>query len=195
MTDRAAGIILAAGQSTRFGADKLAARWRGKLLLQHVLDAATTARLSPLVVVVGPRRRAAPLDWHGAHVVVNRHPERGLSRSLQLGLRALSAKGEIARAVVLLGDQPLVSPAVIARLLAEPLHAAQPILVPRYADGQPGNPVVLERAAWPLARALAGDRGMAQLFAARPDLVRYLGVPGDNPDIDTPADLAALNRA
>jgi CTP:molybdopterin cytidylyltransferase MocA len=52
--------------------------------------------------------------------------------------------------------------------------------------------VLLDRAAWPLALALTGDRGMSQVIAQRPDLVRYLDLPGTNPDVDTQAELAAL---
>ena len=67
----------------------------------------------------------------------------------------------------------------------------RPVVVPRYSDGLPGNPVLLEREAWPLALGLAGDRGMSQVFGSQPELVRHVDVPGSNPDIDTQADLAA----
>jgi molybdenum cofactor cytidylyltransferase len=191
----AAALILAAGRSTRFGADKLAASYRGRPLLQWVVDAAVQAGLSPIVVVVGPggsRRRG--LEWGAARRVVNRDREGGLSSSLKIGLKKLAADGSVDRAVVLLADQPLVSPDVIARLLVEPGDDGQSIIVPVYAGGHPGNPVVLDRTAWPLAETLAGDRGMAQLFAARPELVRYVGVAGENPDVDTPEELAGIEQ-
>ena len=73
-------------------------------------------------------------------------------------------------------------------------EAAGQIVVPHY-DGRPGNPVVLDRALWPMAAALAGDRGFSQLFAALPDQVSYADVPGTNPDIDSPDDLAAISPA
>jgi molybdenum cofactor cytidylyltransferase len=168
--------------------DKLAAPLRGKALLQHVVDAAADARLAPIVVVLAAVRTG--VDWRGARPVLNPDPERGLSSSLRLGLEALAAESDAERVVVLLGDQPLVSTGVIARLLEV---WGRPIVVPRYADGRPGNPVVIGRAAWPLARGISGDPGMSQLFGSRPDLVAYIDVAGTNPDVDTPADLEALN--
>ncbi|HEY7598547.1 MAG TPA: nucleotidyltransferase family protein [Candidatus Limnocylindrales bacterium] len=190
MSGSAAGLILAAGAATRFGADKLSALLDGRPLLQHVVDAAVAVPLRPVTVVVGDIERH--VDWHGARPLRNPDPGRGLSSSLRIGLDELAADPALDRVVVLLGDQPRVSAAVIRRLL-EPLD--RPIVVPRYADGAPGNPVVLGRACWPLAAAIGGDRGMSQLFATRPDLVTYVDVAGSNPDIDTPADLAALERA
>ena len=62
------------------------------------------------------------------------------------------------------------------------------------ADGAP-NPVLVRRAAWAMAAGIAGDRGLGPLLAARPELVLAVPVPGANPDVDTPADLAALQPA
>jgi molybdenum cofactor cytidylyltransferase len=186
----AAGLILAAGASTRFGGDKLAAPLRGRPILQHVLDAAAEAGLRPVVLVTA--RQRTDVQLHGARPVVNPYPARGLSSSLALGLAALAEEDSVERAVVLLGDQPLVSVQAIRQLVAVPADAQRPLVVPRYEDGQPGNPVRLDRSAWPMAAALQGDRGMSQLFAARADLVRHVDVAGFNPDVDTPADLAAL---
>lgn len=193
MSGRAAGIVLAAGLGRRFGGDKLAATLDGRTLLQRVIDAAAGGGLGPLIVVVSRARKG--VDWRGARLVVNDAPERGLARSLQLGVEALVATdGTAERAVVLLADQPLVAGEAIARLLAEPADADRPIVAARHADGHVGPPVMLERAAWPLARSLSGDAGMRQLFGARPELVRYVDVPGSNPDVDTPTDLVALER-
>jgi molybdenum cofactor cytidylyltransferase len=186
----AAGLILAAGAARRFGADKLAADLRGRPVMQHVLDAAAEAGLAPVVAVVAGARTA--LEWRAARPVINPDPARGLASSLAVGLDALADQIGVERVVVLLGDQPLVSVEAIHLLLATRDDPAHPVVVPRYEDGQPGNPVVLAARVWPIARTLAGDSGMRQLFGARPDLIRYVDVPGTNPDIDTPADLAAL---
>ena len=68
----------------------------------------------------------------------------------------------------------------------------RPIVVPRYAGSGALNPVLLDRSVWPLAMALEGDRGMGPLIKSSPDLVLDVPVSGDNPDVDTPADLAGL---
>jgi molybdenum cofactor cytidylyltransferase len=186
---RAAGLILAAGTATRFGADKLLAELDGRPMLQHVLDLAATTGLRPVAIVVG--RDAAAIEaactWRNEIRIVNGRPDEGISGSVRLGLARLE-EAAARRALVLLGDQPRLTANQVKRLLAAPLDAARPIVVPRF-DGVPGSPVLLERAAWPLARDLTGDRGMSQLFASRPEMVRYVDIEGTNPDVDTPADL------
>jgi len=188
----AAGLVLAAGNSRRFGSAKLLAALDGRPLLQHVLDVAAEVRLHPVVVVLGadaPALRQA-CSWRDEVLVVNPDPDAGLSGSVRLGLAQL-AFSQVQRAVVLLGDQPRLSAKQLRSILAAPADETRPIVVPRYG-GSPGNPVLLERAVWPMASGLAGDAGMSQLIRSRPALVRYLDVAGDNPDVDTPADLDVL---
>lgn len=187
-------VILAAGRGSRFGGGKLLALIDGRPMLAHVLDLARSARLEPIVLVVGDDAEAidAVIPAAGETRVRNAHPDRGISSSLKLGL---SAVANAQRVLVLMGDQPFLKVEQLGAIAAVERDPTRPIVVPRYADGRPGNPVLLEREAWPLADALKGDRGMSQLFAARPDLVRYVDLAGTNPDVDTAADLAALSRA
>lgn len=194
---RAAGIVLAAGEGRRFGGAKLLAPLDGRPLLQHVLDTCAAGRLQPVIVVVGPDSASAvaSIQWHTELRVTNPDPGRGLAGSLRLGMGALrSAKPMPTCVLVLLGDQPRLEPAQVAQILSAPRDPRRPIVVPRYADGQPGNPVRIEPEGWSLVDELEGDRGLAQLFARRPELVRFVDVAGSNPDVDTPADLAALSR-
>jgi molybdenum cofactor cytidylyltransferase len=188
-------VVLAAGAGRRFGGHKLEAPLLGQPLLGLVLDAARAAGLDESVVVVGHDADGlrSSVAWRGERVVTNPDPDRGLSSSLRVGLAALGS--DVDAALVLLGDQPLVEPAVIARILAEPLDPIRPIVVARYRDDGPPNPVRAERQAWPLADELRGEHGFGTLLATRPELVRRIEVEGDNPDIDTPADLAILSWA
>jgi CTP:molybdopterin cytidylyltransferase MocA/SAM-dependent methyltransferase len=204
--ERVAGLILAAGAASRFGSPKIDARLGERSLLDHVIGAATAAGLGRLVVVVGGD--GAPADAGraaaesmaalpaGVQLVRNPRPADGLSSSLRLGLAALGDAGpEVQAAFVLLADQPLVRQDVIAALLRADVPADRMIVVPRYAEGGGPNPALLLRAAWPLAEELTGDRGMGPLIAARPELVVEVPVNGDNPDVDTPADLALIDWA
>ena len=191
MPDSAA-VILAAGRGRRFGGGKLLAPIGGRPMLQHVLDLAAAVSLSPVVVVLGHASSALEraLEWHREIRILNPHPEEGISCSLRVGLSAL-AGSDTGRVLILLGDQPRLTREQVSTILAVARDPERPIVVPRFG-GRPGNPVLLERPSWPLAAALQGDRGMSQLFARRADLVRYIDLPGANPDIDTPADLAAI---
>ena len=92
----------------------------------------------------------------------------------------------------MLGDQPRLRAEVIRSLLTAWRIGSRPIVVPRYAQSGTLNPVLLARAAWPVAMALDGDRGMGPLIHASPDLLTDVPVAGDNPDVDTPADLERL---
>lgn len=181
----AAGLILAAGLGTRFGGRKLLAPIGGRPMLQHVLDLAADAGLRPVVVVLGndADELETACTWRDELRVRNPTPEGELSGSVALGMATLlRLKAE--RAAILMGDQPFLA----LDQLKVVLSARGQVVVPRY-NGKPGNPVILDRSVWPLARSLRGDRGFSQLFAAYGNLVTYVDVPGTNPDIDTRADL------
>jgi molybdenum cofactor cytidylyltransferase len=93
---------------------------------------------------------------------------------------------------VVLGDQPAIRPDVIRAVLDAGAGSAAPFVRARYPrDGAP-NPVLVRRAAWATAAGLSGDRGLGPLLADRPDQVLSVPVDSGNPDVDTPADLAAL---
>jgi molybdenum cofactor cytidylyltransferase len=191
----AGALVLAAGAGKRFGGQKLLADLHGTPILQFSLNLAHAAGLRPVAVVVGDDAPALErgLAWRDEIRVVNPRPQAGISSSVRLGLEAL-AHTDATRAVVLLGDQPRLTLEQLRTLLVAPIDETRPIVVPRY-NGKPGNPVLLERAAWPLAARLIGDAGMTQLFASNPELLRYVDLDGANPDVDTAADLAGLESA
>lgn len=189
---RSQAVVLAAGAGSRFGGRKLEARFDGKPVLQHVLDALAAAGLDDPIVVVGP---VAPegVDLRRGRVVANADPSRGLSSSLKVGWQA--ALGDDPRpdaVLVALGDQPLVRLDVIAALMAQPVDPSRPVVAARYAASTARNPVRLEPAAGPLVESATGDSGLGPAIDARPELVRWLDVEGENPDVDAPADLAGL---
>jgi len=189
---RLAAVVLAAGAASRFGDVKLLARLDGRPLLQHVLDAVSAAHLGECVVVLGATgdRIEAEVRWRSERRVRNPHPEAGLASSLQAGLRTLGP--EVEGALVLLGDQPRVTPAVIERIVDAWRASRLPIIAARYSDDAAPNPVLIDREVWPLAMALEGDRGMGLVLRRNPELVTEVAVAGENPDVDTPADLARL---
>ncbi len=196
-----AGIVLAAGSGSRFGGGKVRAPLEGRPLLAHVLAAARAAGIERLVLVLGRDavevRAALAADdraLDGVLLAVNPSPERGLATSLRLGLAAATAAPAPDGVVILLGDQPRVRAEVIVALrsAAYTAPAGSLAVVAAYAgDGAP-NPVLLLPAGWALAADLEGDRGLGPLLAAHPARVVRVPVAGANPDVDTPADLAAL---
>lgn len=190
---RAAGVILAAGAGSRFGGGKLLARVDGAPLLAHVVAAARSAGLDPVIAVVGPDLAdSGPVfGLEAGEIVVNAEPERGLSSSLQLGLGAAEASdAPIEAAVVLLGDQPLVRAEVIRTLLIAAESSPRDVVLPGYEEGGGANPVVVRRSAFELGQHATGDRGLGPLIDAQPLLAERVPIAGSSPDVDTTADLA-----
>jgi CTP:molybdopterin cytidylyltransferase MocA len=86
-------------------------------------------------------------------------------------------------------------PEVVRRLLATAATSDRAIVAPLYSADSGRNPVVVGRAAWPLIEQLSGDRGLGPIMDATPELVAWVPVTGRNPDVDEPADLAAVASA
>ncbi len=191
-SDRVTAIVLAAGAGSRFGGHKLLATVEGRPILQHVLDRLAEASLEDVIVVTGDDADdvEAAITWRSERLVRNPDPGRGLSTSLQVGITALAE--DAGAALIVLGDQPRLSVDAVRALLASPPTTDRPIVVPVYPDDGGRNPVLLRRSAFDLAASASGDRGLGPLLAANTDLVREVPVAGDNPDVDTRADLVAM---
>jgi molybdenum cofactor cytidylyltransferase len=191
------GVVLAAGASSRFGSPKLLATLDGRPVLQHTLDAVAASGLDEVVVVLGAEAEAveSAIAWRAERRVVNERPQDGLSSSLRVGLDAAVEIPGADAVLVILGDQPLVRPTAVRAIVdaaASPETAGAWFVRARYPADTAPNPVLVRRAAWALAAGLDGDYGLGQLLASRPDTVIEVSVDGANPDVDTPADLAAL---
>jgi CTP:molybdopterin cytidylyltransferase MocA len=177
-----AAVILAAGLGRRFGGPKAGARLRGQTLLAHVVALARSAGLKPVIAVI-LNAIDVPAD---VVAVVNPRPERGLSSSLQLGIGAVPPG---MAALVLLVDQPTLTPKTIAAVLNA--RGTRPILAAE-SGGRLAPPVLLEPEAFPVVATLAGDIGLREVFHRNPELVHAVSVPAHAPDVDTADDLARL---
>lgn len=185
------GVILAAGLGRRMGTVKQLLPFRGKPLLQHVIDAARASRLENLLLVLGHAHdQVLPqLDTHGLEVIVNRDFTAGQSSSVRAGLEHRADADGI---MYLLGDQPLLSAGIIDALidcfLSERPWAAVPV-----HHGQPGNPVIIGRPLMADLAALSGDIGARHLLQ-QSHFVRQVEI--DDPvilrDVDTMEDYLAL---
>jgi CTP:molybdopterin cytidylyltransferase MocA len=195
-------VILAAGESHRFGGDKLTASLAGRPLIGWTLStlqiAQAAGNLAGIVVVVrsedaGLRRL---LDPPVEAVVLPANVTSSLAHSLRAGLEALRvpSRQPVSAALICLADQPGVTPATIAALVYAWQSGTAPVVRPRYAErpDEPGHPLILDRTVWPLADAAAGDAGLGPILRQQPELMQYVDLPGANPDIDQPADLAAF---
>ena len=188
------GIVLAAGEGTRLGGGKQLLPFAGKTLLECVVDTALASSLQQLVVVLGHRAGELRSLLAGRDLLLVDNPRyrQGQSTSLQAGLQAVPTQSEAA--LFLLGDQPLLAPGTIDRLLAAYAATPSPIVLPVYA-GRRGNPVLFSRETFPELSALRGDSGARTLFATYAG--RLLRVPVNDPgillDVDTREDYRRLH--
>ncbi len=170
----------------------------GRPVVQHVLDTLAVVRAVPTVVVLGPGRLALDgISWGGAQLVTNPHPERGLAGSIRIGLQTCWNDPSVAGACILLGDQPRTAASTLLALASsvpDAIEEGSMAVLPDYVDGGGMNPVLLLRAGAALVAELSGDQGLGAVLAGRQIPVRRVRVPGSNPDIDTPDDLAAMER-
>lgn len=182
-----AALILAAGTSTRMGQPKPLLDWGGKPLIQVVVEAALTARLHPLVIVTGAARQriTAALSQSQLQFVHNPAYASGQSSSLRVGIAALPES--VSAVLVLLADQPFVTPALLEQLVATWQTTAAAIVAPRYR-GVRGNPVLFSRACFADLMAITGDQGARALLQSRASEITFVDFDDDRPmiDIDTP---------
>ncbi len=140
-------IILAAGLSSRMGANKLLMPWRdGQAIISRVARAYVDAKIDPIIVVTGrdADRVAAALADYRLTLVHNPDYATGeILSSVKTGLRSLP--GALAATFIQPGDMPGITSGLIRRLAAA--HEAGWNLAPRY-QGQRGHPVLLDRAYW-----------------------------------------------
>jgi molybdenum cofactor cytidylyltransferase len=124
-------------------------------------------------------------------VVQNPDPARGLASSLQSGLRSLDQS--LHAALVLLGDMPGVTTALIDELVARGRETRASAVVSVWR-GRRSPPVVLHQSIWAAALALDGDIGMREVLAGRDDVVEVEVTPalGALDDVDTPEDHVRL---
>ena len=192
MRSAVAGVLLAAGEGSRFGRPKALVELDGQTLAERGVTLLRAGGADPVLIVTG----AAQVDLgpgHQARTVYNGEWRTGMGSSLRAALRALTeleAGPEVGAVVVALADQPLVGAAAVARLIAA-YQAGAGVAVAAYA-GRPRNPVLLAREHWPEVIATAtGDQGARAFLRARPELVTLVecGDTGRPDDIDTPADL------
>ncbi|HEV3377337.1 MAG TPA: nucleotidyltransferase family protein [Thermoleophilaceae bacterium] len=183
------GLVLAAGAGTRFGSAKQLADLDGRPLLEHSILAMVASPVGRVVVVLGSGAEEvlANVDLHGADPVVCDRWSEGQSASLAYGLAELSTCDAV---VVTLGDQPFVAPDAIRRVIAARGDGAAAVRATY--NGEPGHPVLLERALFERMRDVTGDHGARNLLISMPTREVPCEDLGGGQDVDTPAQLDAL---
>lgn len=188
-------LLLAAGVSRRMGTAKLLLTLDGKSLLRRAAETAC-AVCRHVAVVLGrePERHAAALDGLPVEIVVNADYETGMSSSIRAGLAA-AVRWRPEGVLILLADQPAVTPAFLRSLLeafrsgrvgpddAPPLVAAS-----RY-PGTVGPPVIFSRRVFAELQRIEGEGGAKAVIAAHERDAVFADLDDAAVDVDTPEDL------
>ncbi len=160
-----AGVVLAAGGSTRLGRSKPLLDWHGEPFVRVVAATALSAGLQPVVVVTGSQADevSGALDGMPLQIVHNAAWETGQASSIRAGLQALP--DNIGAAIFLLADQPQIGSDVITALLSQHAASLDAIVAPLVMMERRGNPVLFDRTTFPALLALEGDVGGRALFS------------------------------
>lgn len=185
-----AGLVLGAGGSSRLGRPKQLLPYGDGTLLGHVLSVARACPFEQIVVPIGGHADEvqATVDLRGADVVVNRDYGEGCSSSIAAAVGALDPRCQVL--VLLLGDQPGVTPATVRALLEG--RGSAPFAICRYDNGR-GHPIAFAHSVFADLAALHGDKAVWKLLDQRAGEVAEVPVAGRVPrDVDTPEDYEAV---
>jgi molybdenum cofactor cytidylyltransferase len=185
------GLVLAAGGSRRLGEPKQLLPYGSGTLLDRALDTARSSGFDQLIVALGGSSEEvrSKVDLSGADVVENPDFGEGCSSSIAAGLGAIDPAAELM--VLMLGDQPGVTPDTVRALIAGCDEGAA-LAACLYDDGR-GHPLAFAREVFADLRELHGDKAVWKLMDRRSDEVVEVRVPGPVPrDVNTRADYEAV---
>ncbi|MFN8378550.1 MAG: selenium cofactor biosynthesis protein YqeC [Anaerolineae bacterium] len=186
---RVGAVVLAAGLSSRMGQSKVLLPWENGTILEHILHQLVLARIRETVVVTGHRAEdvARAASTYEAAPAFNPDYAKGeMLSSLQTGLRALPA--HISAALIVLGDQPRLQPAVVTALTAAYAEGKGDIIAPSFQHRR-GHPMLIDRRYWPELLDLT-DGAPRDVINRHADRIHYVNVNTDSilRDVDTPDD-------
>ena len=202
VTQTTAAIILAAGSSSRMGGGKhkLILPLDGRPVLARVIDATLASQARPIAVVLGHQSAQVRLQiehytaYKDIALIENDQYLQGMSTSLHKGIQFILANGyrsdlppyHVDSALILLGDQPLITPQIIHKLITAYRTAGKRIVAPLY-KGKRGNPVLFDKSLFPELIEVTGDEGGRTVLERHRDEVELveMGDTQANFDVDT----------
>ncbi|QHJ06883.1 nucleotidyltransferase family protein [Hymenobacter busanensis] len=186
-------MLLAAGASTRMGQPKQLLPYQGRTLLRRAAETALAAGCQPVVIVTGALHAELVKEVAGLPVqlVHNAVWEAGMGTSIGVGVKAVEdAAPEAAAVLVLLSDQPLITPELLRQLMTAWQQSGLPVAT-GYADSV-GVPAVFGRPVWPQLLALPAAAGAKPLLQRLGDELGVVSFAPAATDVDTPEQYAAL---
>ena len=175
-------VMMAAGNGSRFGSNKLAAEFHGQSLFAHALSIIPPQIFTNVIVVTQYHSFMDEICAHSFRCVLNEHPDWGQSHTLQLGLRQLLDCDGV---MFMVADQPLLQQKSLEALTT--LWRTQPDKIAALsAHGKRGNPCLFPSCCFSELLQIQGDRGGSCVIRAQPEKLLLLEVPeAELFDVDT----------
>ena len=187
-------VILAAGESSRFGRLKQLVQFRGKSLVRRAVNAAKDANCSAIVVVLGSKRAQIERELKETDAIVaeNQDWRRGMGSSIRVGVEgAVNQAPDIEAIVLLTCDQPFVKTDTIKCLIAMREKTKKAIVASSYSQTL-GVPALFDRSCFQELLALDDETGAKTIILSNRERVAELLFPEGKIDIDTVADYQKL---
>jgi molybdenum cofactor cytidylyltransferase len=188
-TDPVAGVLLAAGTSSRMGGNKLLLELGGKSVLRRAVETAAAGGLGPILVVLGhePERARAELTGLDCASVLNADYARGINSSLRAGIAAVPESA--GAAVVMLADMPFVTATMIRELVERWRAGDAPLAVSIYGEVL-APPMLYARSLFPELCAPDGEgRGKRVVERHRKQALEVAWPASALTDLDVPEDV------
>ena len=174
------GIILAAGEGKRMGKVKLTLPLGDKQLIEWVLQAVKLVPLDKYFLVVRPEDREIikiGKRWR-AEIILNPEYKSGMSTSIRKALYRIPSE-DLEGFFILLGDQPLINPSILYKMLLAFTPGKKEMVVPFYKDRQ-GNPVFFDGYWKDELMKLSGDVGGRVLIKAHPERIKRFKISDES---------------
>ena len=193
--NRSGIILLAAGRSSRLGSPKQLLTYKGKSLLRHAVDAALGSEMTPLIVVLGAHSELLKKELEsekGVQVIINKGWEEGMASSIRCGVNAaMQTSPSTDGLIIMVCDQPFVSPALLKRLVDTQHQTGLPVVASGYHSSL-GVPALFYKTFFETLLELEGDTGARKLLKEHKDVVAMVDFPEGVIDIDTENDYHEL---
>jgi molybdenum cofactor cytidylyltransferase len=183
-----AGLILAAGESSRMGTPKATLTYRGRTFLEGIVQTLQEGGLERIVVVLGHQAEdiQRQIRIEAAQVVINPDYRSGQTSSLQVGLRSLIAD-DLEAVLLCLVDHPAVAAETVRRIGATFRQCGAPVVIPT-CQGRRGHPVLIGRQVFGELLGLACDAGADSVVRRYRPATQFVEVEDEGivMDVDDP---------
>jgi len=187
-------IVLAAGSSSRMGRPKQLLPYNGKSLLEHTVDTANDTDASPVIVVLGANAALLEkeINEKKVHITENSEWSEGMASSVRCGIKTLVQIAPYSdAAIIMVCDQPFVSPALLNELVAAQKNTGKDIVTSHYENAI-GPPALFHKTVFPELLDLKGDAGARKIIEQRGTDIATVSFAKGEIDIDTESDYKAL---